>query len=77
MGCTAKKNHPNIIFILVDDLGWNDVGYMGSKFYDTPNIDRLAAEGMYFKQAYAAAAICSPTRASILTGRIPGKNRNH
>lgn len=77
MGCTAKKNHPNIIFILVDDLGWNDVGYMGSKFYDTPNIDRLAAEGMYFTQAYAAAAIYSPTRTSILTGRIPDKNRNH
>ena len=73
MGCTSKNNHPNIIFILVDDLGWNDVGYMGSKFYDTPNIDRLAAEGIYFTQAYAAAAICSPTRASILTGRYPAR----
>ncbi len=62
---------PNIIFILVDDLGWKDVGFMGSKFYETPNIDRLADEGMIFTEAYAACAVCSPTRASILTGRYP------
>ncbi len=60
---------PNIIFILVDDLGWKDVVYMGSKFYETPNIDKLAGQGMIFTNAYAACAVCSPTRASIMTGR--------
>lgn len=64
---------PNIIFILVDDLGWKDLGYMGSKFYETPNIDKLAENGMIFTQAYAACAVCSPTRASILTGRYPAR----
>jgi arylsulfatase A len=64
---------PNFVFILVDDLGWRDVGFMGSRFYETPNIDRLADRGMVFTQAYAAAAVCSPTRASILTGRYPAR----
>lgn len=68
-----KPEQPNIIFILVDDLGWKDVGFMGSKFYETPNIDNLAGEGMIFTQAYAACAVCSPTRASILTGRYPAR----
>lgn len=62
---------PNIIFILIDDLGWRDLGCYGSTFYETPNIDRLAAEGMLFTDAYAACPVCSPTRASILTGRYP------
>jgi len=61
----------NVVFLLVDDLGWADVGCNGSTFYETPNIDRLAASGMNFKQAYAAASVCSPTRASIMTGRHP------
>ncbi len=64
---------PNIIFINVDDLGWADVGCYGSKYYETPAIDRLAAEGMKFTDAYAAAAICSPTRAAMLTGRYPAR----
>jgi len=68
-----KPEQPNIIFILVDDLGWKDVGFMGSKFYETPNIDKLAEGGMIFTQAYAACAVCSPTRASILTGRYPAR----
>jgi arylsulfatase A-like enzyme len=67
----SGRRPPNFVFILVDDLGWRDVGFMGSRFYETPNIDRLAAGGMVFTQAYAAAAVCSPTRASILTGRYP------
>lgn len=67
------RRPPNFIFILVDDLGWRDVGFMGSRFYETPHIDRLAAGGMVFTQAYAAAAVCSPTRASILTGRYPAR----
>jgi arylsulfatase A len=73
-GCRpAGRRPPNIVFILVDDLGWRDVGFMGSRFYETPRIDRLAADGMVFTQAYAAAAVCSPTRASILTGRYPAR----
>lgn len=62
---------PNIVFFLVDDLGWADIGCYGSPFYETPNIDRLAASGMRFTDAYAAGSVCSPTRASILTGKHP------
>jgi arylsulfatase A-like enzyme len=75
-GCrdqAGNKKLPNIIFVVVDDLGWRDVGFMGSEFYDTPNIDRLAGEGMTFTNGYAACAVCSPTRASILTGRYPAR----
>ena len=68
---TVKK--PNFVFILVDDLGWIDTGCYGSKFYETPNIDRLAAEGMRFTDAYAACAVCSPTRAAVMTGRYPAR----
>ncbi len=72
---TAAKptKRPNIVFILVDDMGWMDIGANGSRFYETPNVDRLAAEGMRFTQAYAASPICSPTRASILTGKNPAR----
>lgn len=62
---------PNIIFILIDDMGWRDLGCYGSTFYETPNLDRLATEGMLFTDAYAACPVCSPTRASILTGKYP------
>lgn len=62
---------PNIIFILIDDLGWADLGCTGSTFYETPNLDRLAAEGALFTDAYAASPVCSPTRASLLTGKYP------
>ncbi|MHA1804724.1 MAG: sulfatase [Promethearchaeota archaeon] len=62
---------PNIILILIDDLGWKDLSCYGSSFYETPNIDRLAFEGMTFTNAYAAAPVCSPTRASLLTGKYP------
>lgn len=61
----------NIVFFLVDDLGWADVGCYGSTFHETPHIDALAESGMRFTNGYAAASICSPTRASILTGRHP------
>lgn len=64
---------PNIVFILVDDLGWSDVGCFGSKYYETPNIDRLASQGMRFTDAYAACSVCSPTRASIMTGKYPAR----
>lgn len=64
---------PNVLFILIDDLGWRDLACYGSSFYETPNLDRLAAEGMTFTDAYAACPVCSPTRASILTGRYPAR----
>jgi arylsulfatase A-like enzyme len=66
---------PNFVFILIDDLGWADLGCYGSKFYETPNIDRLASRGMRFTQAYTANPVCSPTRASILTGQDPARLR--
>ena len=73
-GWTAGAGpRPNIVFILADDLGWNDVGCYGSMFYATPNIDALASSGMRFTQAYAASSLCSPTRASILTGLYPAR----
>ncbi|MCP4459014.1 MAG: sulfatase [Cytophagales bacterium] len=60
---------PNIVFIFIDDMGWTDVGFMGSTYYETPNIDRLANQGMIFTNAYANAANCAPTRASLLSGQ--------
>ena len=72
-GCAAEEP-PNVLFILVDDLGYMDVGvYNADTFYETPNIDRLASEGIQFTQAYAAAPVCSPTRASIVTGLYPAR----
>jgi len=64
---------PNIVFILIDDMGWMDLACQGSSFYETPHLDRLAAEGMRFSDAYAACPVCSPTRASLLTGRYPAR----
>jgi len=69
-GCQSKQP-PNIVLIVVDDLGWTDLGCYGSTFHETPNIDRLASEGMMFNSAYAANPVCSPTRASIMTGKYP------
>jgi arylsulfatase A-like enzyme len=62
---------PNIIFILIDDMGWKDLACYGSTFYETPNLDRLASQGMRFSNAYAACPVCSPTRASIMSGKYP------
>ncbi|RKX28748.1 MAG: sulfatase, partial [Verrucomicrobia bacterium] len=64
---------PNILFILIDDMGWKDLGTYGSEFYETPNLDRLATEGMTFTDGYASCPVCSPTRASCLTGRYPAR----
>ncbi|NMB81529.1 MAG: sulfatase, partial [Ignavibacteria bacterium] len=64
---------PNIVFILADDMGWNQTSYIGSDFYETPNIDSIAREGIYFTQAYAPAPTCSPSRAGILTGKYPAR----
>jgi len=62
---------PNFLFLLVDDLGWADLGCYGSTFHETPHLDRLAKEGVRFTDAYTAASICSPTRASLMTGKHP------
>lgn len=67
------KRPPNIVFILIDDMGWTDLGCFGSPLYKTPNIDKLAQQGMRFTSAYAACAVCSPTRAAVLTGKYPAR----
>jgi arylsulfatase A-like enzyme len=71
-----SSDRPNVVFFLVDDLGWTDLGSFGSNFYETPNIDRLAKSGIKFTQAYTASPVCSPTRASIMTGKYPSKMYN-
>jgi len=68
-----EQRPPNVVFFLIDDLGWTDVGCYGSRYYETPNIDRLAGQGMRFTDAYAACCVCSPTRAGILTGKYPAR----
>ena len=72
-GRRVGKKRPNFVFFLIDDLGWTDVGCFGSSFYETPNIDKLAAQGMKFTDAYAACPVCSPTRGSILAGKYPAR----
>jgi arylsulfatase A len=69
----AARRPPNFVFILMDDMGWRDLGCFGSEFLETPNIDRLAREGVRFTNAYAASPLCSPTRASIMTGKYPAR----
>jgi arylsulfatase A-like enzyme len=64
----SEKEKPNIVVVIADDLGWADVGYNGADFYETPNIDKLAADGMVFNRFYPSAANCAPSRASLLTG---------
>jgi arylsulfatase A-like enzyme len=66
-------NQPNILFIFIDDLGWADLTCYGSSFYETPNLDRLAAGGLRFTDAYASCPVCSPTRASVLSGKYPAR----
>lgn len=73
MESSERQQRPNFVFFLVDDLGWMDIGANGSSFYETPNIDKLAKEGVRFTQAYAGSPICSPTRAAILTGKNPAR----
>jgi arylsulfatase A len=68
-----SKRSPNIILILIDDFGWTDLSCYGSTFYQSPNIDRLAAQGVRFTNAYAATPVCSPTRASLMTGKSPAR----
>jgi arylsulfatase A len=70
---TAPDRAPNVVIVLVDDVGWGQLGYNGDTYHQTPNIDRLAAEGLVMSNAYAASPLCSPTRASLLTGRHPAR----
>ncbi len=69
----ARAQRPNLIVIHVDDLGWTDLSVQGSAYFETPHIDRLASEGLRFTNGYASAAICSPSRAALLTGRYPAR----
>ncbi|GHV59878.1 sulfatase [Bacteroidia bacterium] len=70
--CKPKEEKPmNVVFFLVDDLGWTDIGCYGSRLYETPNIDRFARDGVRFTDAYAACHVSSPSRASLLTGKYP------
>jgi arylsulfatase A-like enzyme len=72
---TIAQVRPNIVFIMIDDLGWADLGCQGNRLIETPHIDRLASQGMRFTDAYAAAPVCSPTRAAALTGLSPARLR--
>ena len=67
----ASSAKPNVVVVFVDDLGWRDLGCYGSDFYETPNIDKLAKQGAMFSQAYSSCCLCSPTRASLMTGKYP------
>ena len=70
---TDKQPHPNVIFIYADDLGYKDLSCTGSRFYETPHIDKLAREGVWFTQSYAACPVSSPSRAALLTGKYPAR----
>ncbi|MEM7233606.1 MAG: sulfatase-like hydrolase/transferase, partial [Planctomycetota bacterium] len=72
---TAAETPPNLVLILADDLGWQDVGFSGAKFFETPNIDRLAAEGMTFTAAYTGGPNCAPTRACLMSGTYTPRHR--
>ena len=69
----AETVWPNVIFVLADDLGWAELGCYGNTFNETPHLDRLAEQGMRFTNAYAAAPVCSPFRASLMTGQYPAR----
>ncbi len=71
---TSEKSKPNILFIIADDLGYHDLSCMGSNYYETPHIDRIAAEGMVFTDGYANCQVSSPSRASIMTGKFTARH---
>lgn len=70
---TAEKK-TNVLFILADDFGYHDMSCTGSKFYETPNIDKIASQGMVFTNGYSACQVCSPSRASIMSGKFPARH---
>src|SRR6476469_9093350 len=69
----AADRPPNVVLILIDDMGFTDLSCCGSLFYETPNIDRLAASGMRLTHGYSACTVCSPTRAAVMTGKYPAR----
>ncbi|MEO0529573.1 MAG: sulfatase, partial [Planctomycetota bacterium] len=69
----SPTKRPNVVFLLADDLGWRDLGCYGSDFYETPHLDKLAAEGVRFTDAYASCPVCSPSRAAVMTGKNPAR----
>ncbi|MCP4450740.1 MAG: sulfatase-like hydrolase/transferase, partial [Planctomycetes bacterium] len=71
----ARTGRPNILFVLIDDMGWKDIGCAGSTYYDTPHIDQLASEGMRFLNAYSAAPVCTPSRGAIFSGKCPARTQ--
>lgn len=75
-GCAKEKAplKPNVVFIIADDLGYHDLGITGSRFYETPNIDRIGIEGMIFTNGYATCQVCSPSRASVMSGQFPARH---
>ena len=74
LGTASAETRPNFVFILADDMGWNDAGFTGNRFIDTPNLDRLAREGAELTEACASAPNCAPTRACLLTGQYPPRH---
>lgn len=74
-GWVSASERPNVVLILADDLGWKGLGCYGSEFFETPNLDGLAAEGVRFSQAYAAATVCAPSRASLLSGQYTTRHK--
>jgi len=77
-GCSSKSQElspPNILLILIDDMGWKDIGCAGSEYFETPNIDRLASNGMRFLNAYSPAPVCTPTRGAIFSGKCPARTQ--
>ena len=72
---SGAEEKPNLLFIFLDDFGWKDTSYMGSDFYETPNLDQLAKEGMIFTNAYSAAANCAPARACLLSGQYSPRHQ--
>jgi len=73
--CFAASGKPNVLFIYLDDFGWRDTSYMGSDFYETPHLDKLASQGMVFTDAYSCAANCAPARACLLSGQYTPRHR--
>jgi len=75
LAATAETDRPNILFFLIDDMGWKDIGCAGSTYYETPHIDQLASEGMRLLNAYSAAPVCTPSRGAIFSGKCPARTQ--
>jgi arylsulfatase A len=75
LAATARIDRPNILFILIDDMGWKDIGCAGSTYYETSHIDKLASEGVRFLNAYSAAPVCTPSRGAIFSGKYPARTQ--